>query len=279
MTPVQRHVYFRTPKKTRPELPLFVFLPGMDGTGDLLQAQTEGLEQAFDVRCLAIPPNDLSNWDELVEQVTALIRMELEGDNDRKMYLCGESFGGCLAIKVALRSPQLFERIILINPASAVRRRPFIQWGSYFTYVLPEPFYRLSCVALLPFLAAIDRIKLGERQALLKAMQSVSQRSAVWRLSLLREFEVADHEWKQLTQPVLVIAGACDRLLPSPTEAEFLVSRLPNAQMQLLPTSGHACLLEVDINLRTILQDANFLDVPEQVALELSALADPCYNP
>ncbi|NJN86170.1 MAG: alpha/beta fold hydrolase [Leptolyngbyaceae cyanobacterium SL_7_1] len=272
MTSAPQHVYFRTPRKTRPELPLFVFLPGMDGTGDLLQAQTEGLEQAFDVRCLAIPPDDLTNWDDLVEQVTALIRLELEGDGDRKIYLCGESFGGCLAIKVALRSPRLFHRIILINPASSFKRRSLIHWGSYLTYALPEAFYRMSCILLLPFLTAIERIELQERQALLKAMQSVSQRSAVWRLALLREFEVGDGEWQYLTQPVLVIVGRCDRLLPSTAEAEFLVDHLPNAQMHLLPKSGHACLLETGINLHEILEAADFLDTPNVAPIEPSSL-------
>jgi pimeloyl-ACP methyl ester carboxylesterase len=244
----------------------------MDGTGDLLQAQTEGLEQAFDVRCLAIPPNDLNNWDALVEQVTALIRLELEGNSDRRVYLCGESFGGCLAIKVALRSPDLFHRIILINPASSFRRRPLLHWGSYLTYALPEAFYRVSCILLLPFLTAIERIELKERQALLKAMQSVSQRSAVWRLSLLREFEVRDEEWHRLAQPVLVIVGRCDRLLPSTAEGEFLIEHLADAQLHLLPISGHACLLETGINLHEILEQTHFLDTPNVAPIEPSSV-------
>jgi len=52
----------------QPEYPLFVFLPGMDGTGQLLRSQTAGLEVAFDVRCLAIPRDDLTSWDVLTER-------------------------------------------------------------------------------------------------------------------------------------------------------------------------------------------------------------------
>jgi len=85
---------FLTPKNLRPDLPLFVFLPGMDGTGQLLRTQTEGLERLFDVRCLAIPPTDQTGWDELAERVIDLIEAELKQSGDRPVYLCGESFGG-----------------------------------------------------------------------------------------------------------------------------------------------------------------------------------------
>jgi pimeloyl-ACP methyl ester carboxylesterase len=235
----------------------------MDGTGQLLHTQTEGLERAFDVRCLAIPPDDLTRWDDLTEQLTALVRTELDGDFQRPVYLCGESFGGCLAMKAVLRSPDLFHRLILINPASSFNRRLWMNWGSYLTHVLPEPIYRLSCLSLLPFLAALERIEASDRRALITAMQSVSYDSSVWRISLLREFFVSDRQLRQMLQPTIVIASGSDRLLPSVSEAEYLVSQLPNAQTHILPMSGHACLLESDVNLYQILQINEFVEQAE----------------
>jgi hypothetical protein len=41
-------------------------------------------------------------------------------------------------------------------------------------------------------------------------------------------------------------------------EAERLVSYLPNAQKNLLPESGHACLLETEVKLGDILQLQRF---------------------
>ena len=158
MPNVQSHPCFLTPERLQPDLPLFVFLPGMDGTGRLLRTQTVGLEPAFDVRCLAIPPDNLTNWQILTETVVALIEAELQQAPDRLVYLCGESFGGCLAMKVALAAPQLFDRLILVNPASSFRRKPLIMWGSQTTRWLPEALYRLSSIALMPFLAHLGRI-------------------------------------------------------------------------------------------------------------------------
>jgi len=75
-------------------------------------------------------------------------------------------------------------------------------------------------------------------------MRSVPPETVLWRLSLVKEFDVDETQLRQLTQPVLVIASALDRLLPSITEARRLVKILPNAQMVVLPYSGHACLLK-----------------------------------
>ncbi len=260
MAEVNIHPCFLTPKRVQPEYPLFVFLPGMDGTGQLLRSQTAGLEVAFDVRCLAIPRDDLTSWDVLTENVLDLIRTELEKNPQRSVYLCGESFGGCLAMKVAIASPQLFKRIILVNSASAFHRRPWYDWASQLASLVPSCLYQVGSVGLLPFLAALGRILPGDRRDLLKIMRSVPPETVLWRLSLLREFEVDDSQLRRLTQLALVIVSAADRLLPSMTEARRLVNTLPNAAMVVLPDSGHACLLEADVNLYEIMQNQNFLD-------------------
>jgi pimeloyl-ACP methyl ester carboxylesterase len=268
MPEVQSHPCFLTPRQLNPGYPLFVFLPGMDGTGKLLRTQTAGLEATFDIRCLAIPPDDLTSWDVLSERVVALIQAELEAVPRQSIYLCGESFGGCLALKVALKAPHLFKRIILVNPASSYNQRPWIHWGCHLTRWLPQSLYQVSSVGLLPFLAALDRISPSDRQALLSAMRSVPQKTSIWRLSLLGQFEIDQTQLRRLTQPVLLIASEADRLLPSLTEAQHLAKSLSKARIVTLPYSGHACLLEADINLYEILKSVNFLDDLEQPILK-----------
>lgn len=113
-----------TPKASKPTHPLFIFLPGMDGTGELLRPQLAGLRTAFDIRCLSIPSDDLMGWEGLVEQAANLIEREQKRVSPRLTYLCGESFGGCLALKLAAHFPQLCDRLILVNSASSVSRQP-----------------------------------------------------------------------------------------------------------------------------------------------------------
>lgn len=268
MFSIQSHPVFLTPTRLQPDLPLLVFLPGMDGTGQLFRSQMAGVEAGFDVRCLAIPPDDLTSWEELAQQVVNLIHQELAGNYRRPVYLCGESFGGCLALKVARTAPELFQRLILVNPASSFNRRPWLGWGGQTARWLPEPLYRCSSILLLPLLANFGRMTDPDRKAFIQTVQSVPQSTTLWRMALLSQFYLSDQELAQITQPTLILAASSDRLLPSVQEAERLQQSLPNARVIVLPYSGHVCLMEADVNLHDILQAQDFL--PQQVAL-----ADP----
>lgn len=266
---VELNPCFLTPERVQPEYPLLVYLPGMDGTGQLLRSQTAGLEAGFDVRCLAIPRKDLNTWDVLTKSVLGLIDAELEKSSQRAVYLCGESFGGCLAIKVAIQAPHLFKRIILINPASSFHLRPWLSWASQLTFLVPSGLYDVGALGLLPFLASLPRISRSDRHDLLKTMRSVPSETVLWRLSLLREFYVDEKQLGKLTQPILLIAGASDRLLPSVTEVKRIGNILPNNKIVVLPNCGHACLLEQDTNLYEILKANDFLETKADIGKEL----------
>ncbi|MCT4365508.1 MULTISPECIES: alpha/beta fold hydrolase [Synechococcaceae] len=239
-------------------MPLFVFLPGMDGSAELLRPQLAGLKAAFDIRCLSIPADDLTGWDGLIQQIANLISREKKRSPSRPLYLCGESFGGCLALKLAAHFPRLCDRLILINPASSASRQPWIAWGASVSQRLPSSLYRLSSLGLLPFLIAPQKVSILSQRNLLAAMQSVSPPSAAWRLSLLSQFNLEALPLERIEQPVLVLASRADRLLPSVEEAARLGRYLPNSQTVLLPGSGHAFLLEKENRFSHILKPHNF---------------------
>lgn len=248
-------ITFLRPTTPRPKLPLFIFLPAMDGTGKLLSLQLSRLSKAFDIRCLSIPNNDLSSWEELSERTIKLIKIEQQAAPKRPVYICGESFGGCLALKIASITPELLDKLILINSATSFSQQPLVKYGSYLTQYLPRNLYKLSVTATLPFLGALGQMQRDECQALLEAMQSISQQTAIWRFELMRSFQVEPNQLKNLKMPTLVIASGMDRIFPSIPQSKFLVKYLPEAQMVILPKSGHACLLETDVDLYQIIQD------------------------
>jgi pimeloyl-ACP methyl ester carboxylesterase len=254
--------YFRTPRPPNPDAPLFIYLPGMDGTGELFSRQLAGLERGFDIRCLTIALNDLSSWEQLTEQVVNLIERALEHRTERSIYLCGESFGSCLSLKVVLHSPHLINHLILINSATAFKRHAWIYWGSYLLRPFPELLSQWSRLGFLPFLAALNRMEVDDRRALLKAMQSVTQEASIWRISLLRTLELDEEELQKITQPTLLVAGQRDCLFPSVAEAELLANHIPEASVHVLPHSGHACLLEADVNLFDIMKTNGFVPNP-----------------
>jgi pimeloyl-ACP methyl ester carboxylesterase len=248
------HCQFLTPYPRQPQRPLLIFLPGLDGTGELLQVQLQGLGQICDICCLAIPEQDRSDWASLAAQVVALIQQE-QTQPPRPVVLCGESFGACLALEIACQYTQTIQQLVLLNPASSFGRRPWISCSPHVVRWLPEPFYRQSTHWLLPWLAATERISEPDQRALLAAMQQVSQSTCLWRLQLLSEFQVDIKTLSTLTLDVLLIAGTADCLLPSVAEIQRLQVYLPEAKLVTLANSGHACLLEQQVNLAALLQE------------------------
>ena len=243
---------FFQPRPTQPDLPLFIFFPGMDGTGRLLYKQVDSLATRFDIRCLEIPRDDRSDWSRLVDRTLKQIESELTAG--RQLYLCGESFGACWAMQVAAQIKQQVNKLVLINPASSFVRLPWLTEGSALSSLLPDNMYPLSTRILANFLVNPDRVTPRDRQNLLDAMLSVRPQTASWRLNLLRQFQIDSVLPQLIDIPTLLIAGEHDRLLPSAMEVRFLERELPKSQTKLLPCSGHACLLEKEINLAELLQ-------------------------
>ena len=252
---------FLSPQGINLELPLLIYLPGMDGTGELFELQATSLAAYFDIRCLHIPSDNTDGWQVLANRTSELIKSEIALNKERPIYLCGESFGGCLALQIALGEPSLIQRLILINPASSFNQRPLLSLGINITDLMPEWLHSFSSVSLLPFLAQLNRIDPSDRLKLIKAIKSMPPKIASWRMSLLQNFQVSTARLSNLNLPTLVIAGMADRLLPSIEEARRLVKILPKAKMAILPHSGHACLLETETNLRAILRQQQFLPV------------------
>jgi len=258
-------VDFIETKASRSDAPLLVYLPGMDGTGRLFETQVDKLATNFDLRCLALRHDNYSNWHDLALDTIKLIKIELSGKKNKQVYLCGESFGGCLALKAAIAAPELITKLVLVNPASSSNQLPILGLGADITPWLPTWIHRYSAAGLLPFLAQLNRINECDRINLVESMKSLPPQIISWRLSLLRDFKVADEQLRSLKIPSLILAGAADALLPSVAEAKKLIALLPQAKMTVLPQSGHACLLETEVDLFKILLEQNF--IPDKYAL------------
>lgn len=254
---------FLTPRSPQPERPLLAYFPGMDGTGMLLQPQVGALARCFDLRCLVLPAADCGDWQTLTAQTIALLRNEIR-DTSRPVILCGESFGGCLALSVARTAPQLCDRLILVNPATSFRERPYLKLVTAVVPWVPTGTYQSLAGFFLPLLVGDRYIESRDRDALLAAMQSVSTQAVRWRLQLLENFYLPVPELRRLPQPTLLLAGEADRLLPSVAEIERLASILPDARTVALPDSGHTCLLEAETNLLEILRSQDFLPDPSE---------------
>ncbi|MGK7888196.1 MAG: alpha/beta fold hydrolase [Leptolyngbyaceae cyanobacterium] len=240
-----------------PTLPLFLFLPGMDGTPLSMNQQFAGLKSAFDLHCLSIPNHNATPWRGFVDQVVAHAKFERHRHPDRPIYLCGESFGGCLALQVVAEAPTLFAGLVVINGASAFSQQVWQAWIPTVVQQMSVPIYQLAANVLLPLLLDAERVTAQNCAALLHAIKGIAPESAAWRLSLLAKAQIQERSLQAFTAPTLLIASGQDQLLPSVTEAQRLASYFSQAEVVTLAKSSHACLLENEVNLSDILQQAH----------------------
>lgn len=225
MSKLQHDAYFYKPQKSKPDCPLLIFLPGLDETGkDLISKQTDSLEVGFDVCCFVVPPEDIDDFDLLAESALALTKAELAQTPNRSVYLCSESFGSCIALKMLEQAPKLFEKIILVNSASSLHRVPLLDLGSRLFPLTPNFIYKHCSLFALPLLANLNRISARTHQDLSDAMESAPKQTVRQRIAMMREFTLDGNKLRQITQPVLLIGSEKDLILPSVAEAKRLAN-------------------------------------------------------
>lgn len=236
-----------SPHPPMPRRLQLIYLPGLDGTGDLFYRQAALLKDHFVIRCMR-----LNSWadprQETWETLAALVRSKL--DPERPTVFCGESFGACLALQVAVRNSSRCAGLILINPASSFRRGPWwLNAGTRLLPWVPEPLYRGFSERSLGMLAELDQIAPTDRQNLADAVRVVPAEVTHRRLLMLSEFNAEYLPLERLKFPVLLVAGAQDRLLPSVDEVNRLSQRFAKVAVEISAQSGHACLLERQLDL------------------------------
>ena len=67
--------------------------------------------------------DDRSSWDSLVSQIIPLVRqMAQSNGQQQKLTVVAESFGGCLAFRLALAVPELIANMVVVNSATCFNK-------------------------------------------------------------------------------------------------------------------------------------------------------------
>ncbi|XP_062210624.1 phytyl ester synthase 1, chloroplastic-like isoform X2 [Phragmites australis] len=260
------------------DAPLLLFLPGADGVGMGLILHHKSLGKVFEVRCLHIPVNDRTPFEGLLQTVEKPIKIEHDLSPNRPIYLVGDSFGGCLALSVAARNPQIDFILILVNPATSFAKTP-LQLILPLLEAMPSEFhftvpYLLSFIMGDPLKMASVSIEnnLSPPETLQKLSDSLTSMlpllseladiiprdTLLWKLKLLKTGAAyANSRLHAVQAEVLLLASGNDNLLPSGDEADRLFKTLKNCRVRYFKDNGHTLLLEDGINLLSIIKGAN----------------------
>jgi pimeloyl-ACP methyl ester carboxylesterase len=91
-----------------------------------------------------------------------------------------------------------------------------------------------------------------EIQRFLKLTEATTREGYLNRLRILTQYDIRQR-LADLQPPTLFLAADEDHLIPSVTQARFMVSRVPRATMRILNGHGHGCFLAPDLDLNALL--------------------------
>lgn len=67
--------------------------------------------------------DDRSSWDSLINQLIPLVRQLAQSNGQQqKLTVVAESFGGCLAFRLALAVPELIANMVVVNSATCFNK-------------------------------------------------------------------------------------------------------------------------------------------------------------
>ncbi|KAL5219898.1 hypothetical protein ABZP36_024611 [Zizania latifolia] len=258
--------------------PLLLFLPGTDGVGMGLILHHKSLGRVFEVRCLHIPVNDRTPFEGLLQIIESSIKYEHDLSPNRPIYLIGDSFGGCLALSVAARNPQIDLVLILINPATSFSKTPLqpilpvleampsdlhVTVPYLLSFVMGDPL-KMAMVSIENNLSPPETLQklsdsLTSMLPLLSELADIIPRDTFfWKLKLLKSGAAFTNSRLHAVQAeVLLLASGNDNLLPSGEEADRLFKSLKNCRVRYFKDNGHTLLLEDGVNLLSVIKGAN----------------------
>jgi pimeloyl-ACP methyl ester carboxylesterase len=199
-----------------------VLLPGMDGTGLLLERFATSLKHHFEVVVARYPADEALDYAALENIARGFL------PTDRPFVLLGESFSGPIAISLAATNPPGLVGLVLccsfaVNPHPLLGKLPLIRW-------LPV---KRAPARLSSWLLMGRRGERALQSAFEQAMTLVAATTLRARVQAVLAVDVSA-KLKQLTLPILYLRGTEDRVVPK-VAAELIRGLAPHAKIVDLP--------------------------------------------
>ena len=217
-----------------------VYVPGIDGTGELLLGTAKRLEKRFRLirLCYAtVEGGEHDSYPALAASVAAAIR---ERGVDRCLVLA-ESFGGAVALQLALDTPELVAGLMIVNSFAYYPARARLSWAAMTAPPIPEPLFHFGRRFFAPqalFGQRRDEQAIADFRALPGTFFDEAYRR---RLLMISELDLRPR-LAEFEQPVALYASADDRVVPSLAASREMASLLPEVTLEVLPSAGHLVL-------------------------------------
>jgi len=217
------------------EGPPVIFLHGLVGINEHWAEVVEHINDRFRCVMVEVPLLELRAEDCSVEGVAAMIADFLKRHVGEPAILVGSSFGGHVALRIALYWPDLVRALVLVGSSGLGERRVGEKSPrrsrEWMEETIAELFYDRSKMRA----ADVDR-----------AHNELSDRRKARRMLRLSRSVFNDHLGTQIGRikaPTMVLWGREDTVTPPETAVAF-AEAIPNAELVWIEQCGHAPMLE-----------------------------------
>jgi pimeloyl-ACP methyl ester carboxylesterase len=225
----------------------FVLVPGLDGTALLFYRQAPILSRRFHVETHPLPDDESCTMETLVAGLKKTVDRVARDGYEKRVFLCGESFGGALSLSFALRHPGRLAGLVILNSFPYIRQRVRIRLG--------PPLLKLMPWGAMPAVRRFTESRLHSAhtrredvEEFHRRTRAIGRRGYIRRLEILREYDIRS-ELHRIEVPTLFLAADQDHLVPSVAEARFMAARMPRATVRILEGYGHVCMIHHDFDL------------------------------
>ena len=220
-----------------------IYLPGIDGTGRLLHRQPL-LFDRYDVRSIRYPQDRPNTYDELA----ALGAEQLEPDGGTVL---AESFGGAVALTLALSRPELVHRLILVNTFARYPRQPLIKLLASVGKWLPHRPSQSKTRGIRGWFFFPPEIPETDREAWWERTADVPLWAYGMRFGMIARLDLRSR-LKEVGIPSIVFVSPNDRVVP-PCAGRLLARELPNAKLIEWP-AGHAAMIHPKVDVGRMIE-------------------------
>jgi aminoacrylate hydrolase len=211
-----------------------LIVPGLNGHPGLLMRWAPALFPDWEHRCFN------HHLDLADGGVPGLAERALAELNGGEAYVCGESFGGTIALTMAHQYPQQVKGLVLLSafgwyPSMLARRaQAALAVWSFLGGRVPTPMYRTGRLAAVPTQLGLRWPRSLFAQYIDRPRAHVAAYRAKAELALTFDARPWLHE---ISCPTLVLTGSWDPVVPASAGRELATS-IPNARLNQL-TGGH----------------------------------------
>lgn len=230
--------------------PLLLYVPGLDGTGELFYKQAPALARSYRVVTFRLRESGQFTYDDLTGDMAAIVR-EI---GEARATVIGESFGGTVAMQFAIRFPEVTERLVVVNSFPRFRPQWKIEVAAALAPIVPPQFTWLLRRGANRLGMMVDGVSDEDRRRFFQAVRGVNHRGHARRLRLIAGLDI-ENRLPEIQAPTLFVAGAKDYLISSVREARAMAARIPNADVKIIEGAGHACLLGDKVILADLLAE------------------------